>query len=330
MNERSHPVDSTGLSTRDFAVLSLIESDAELLASEVAENLGTSPHGARYSVRKLKEHGIIGRRFPYVNMYALGLTEYFVFFSFGGESLESKERFIAMLMKLPTVTWILRTVGEFDLEITLCLKSSMELKAALEEISELAERIITKKSFAIRLHLTRFKRNYLSDSVGKKIAFSYGADSPVLDRSRINERVYDYIATNGYNTLKEISTNIDLPIATVEYHKTMLEDLGVFTGYFYRVNVRQWGMQSVRFLLETSGIGSELRGELTDFCRKSKWIFTLQEWAGDFDYMVGADVYDLDTVAEITSEIYNRFGRYVSDIKTLLVLNVAKAVQYVQ
>ena len=314
----------------EVQLLAACELRATSSAAELSQRTGFRSHVVRYRLRSLAKRGILGTPQPFVDFQRLGYVECYFYFSFAGSSSVNAQRaLISTLMNSPRVSWLLSTGGPIQYAAGICLPSIHELFLLLNEITERAENTLYKKSIAIRTAYTRFSRNYRAENSQPRDKLSSRADQPRVQLSSTELNVLSALTSTTCRTLKDLSTATGLPVATVERYKRSLEEKGVILGYFHRVSSERFGMQSVRLMLNMRGISNTTKQQLYAYALQSRWINSIQEAIGPWDYLLAAEVRELKDVTEITDELYNNFGNSIVEITTLIIYEFMKTSQQV-
>lgn len=124
---------SPALDELDFAILSCLQKDGRMSFTVIAEQLNVSIGTVRTRVNKLIEEGtinIIGR----VNPDKVGFHSY-AHIAMYVRPATLKEKVAQKIAKMPEVSFLAMTSGEYDLEVDVMCRNNEHLVAFVNQIS---------------------------------------------------------------------------------------------------------------------------------------------------------------------------------------------------
>jgi len=120
------------LSKGEERVLSAIVADARLPTVEIAEKTGMSPQGVKYTIKNLKEKGIIRGFRANINLEKMGLTVYKI--NVFLKDLEKYDEMVEWGCSKPYLAYINQVVGYADFEAEIVALSHKEVDKFLQEL----------------------------------------------------------------------------------------------------------------------------------------------------------------------------------------------------
>ncbi|MBD2754463.1 Lrp/AsnC family transcriptional regulator [Spirosoma validum] len=144
--ERNHST----LDDLDFAILSCLQKDGRMSFTEIADQLNVSVGTARTRLNRLIEEGvinIIGRVDPEkVGFQAYAHVAVYV------RPATLKERIAEEISKMPEVSFLASTSGEYDLEVDVMCQTNNHLVEFINEISKLEGIYQTKTTLYFKVY----------------------------------------------------------------------------------------------------------------------------------------------------------------------------------
>ncbi len=122
----SEPCSLVKADDMDFSILRVISNYARIPLMELGMRVGLTAEGVKYRLRKLQASGIIVKYMPIMNYSALGYTMYGVLMSVRGLTSEKERKLDYFLKTNEHVLWAVKTVGQYNLMMYICTKTSEE------------------------------------------------------------------------------------------------------------------------------------------------------------------------------------------------------------
>jgi Lrp/AsnC family transcriptional regulator len=103
------------LDDRDRRILSLLQADADMPVTQIAEDVALSPSACSRRITRLKEEGYIARTLVELDRRKIGLpTTVFVIVRTGSHAAGWLEKFHAAVAAIPEIVEVHRLTGNFD------------------------------------------------------------------------------------------------------------------------------------------------------------------------------------------------------------------------
>ena len=291
------------LSEKEVAELAVVELHADLALAEIQKRTNQRGHTIRYNLKRLEDAGIISKA-PFIDVYPLGYTGHAIFFSIAPSSSSSKEAFIESLKNHQNVQWLAELGGDYQYVATLFVHHPSEVQDFFDAINQKFGNILFEKTISTRLSFTQFNRKYFG---GKPDSLSFGSTTP----QTINETDAKILSSMANNTKLYISQT------TLRFRKKRLKEKHLLLGEFYQINAAEIGMQTHEVFLSAKGASQSLRESLFTFSKKHKYIVHFVSCLGEWDYEIGIEVPDNQTLLATLQEIAEKFGDQLVSMKTL-------------
>lgn len=310
------------LSEQERLVLSACELDAEASASQIAQRIGCRPHQVNYALRSLREREAIRVR-PFINLLALGYSDYGVFLSLAGRKPADRKHVEARMIKQQNIAWCGRMVGEYQYGLAVVVRTLAELERCFEQIEGRNEEIIARKVVCPRSRFRLFPRKYLSRYRPKaEKVFGHTTKTSSLDALDVAIlRTLDRLAGSSF---REVAQALGANVRTIERRIERLRREGVLLGFFYDISPSALGVETYRVLVTWAGAGRRGRADLLEFCRAQRLVVFLNEELGRWDYEIGIETMRASEVASFHEELVDHFGASISDISVMTEVNTLK------
>jgi DNA-binding Lrp family transcriptional regulator len=297
---------SVRLTQSERRVLAHLELAADVPLTEVARTMGVRMHTLRYALERLRARGIVSKR-PFVNIYALGFSDYALFFSLAPEHQRNTTRFLKALALSDRVSWLATFGGDYHYGMSVSARSPAEVQSFLEQVSEAYPGIFYRKSLSVRTALTLFPRKYLSpgESPKRMLRFGYGASSIGIDQK--DHRILHGLEQFPDFSLRDLAKELQMPLTTLQQRVAALKSTGVIVGSLYQIDATKFGVQAFRLLIEAKSVSRSMRERLLSFCATHRCICYLVECLGAWDYEVGLEVAEGSEAVEVAQLIQHQF-----------------------
>jgi DNA-binding Lrp family transcriptional regulator len=316
------------LSPKEKHLLATIELQAGTPIKEIERQTGMPEHAIRYLIKKLATAKLLGPKRPIIDMNLLGYAHYTFFFSLTSESHKVKQSFLRYLSRSPTITWMFELGGDFQYGATISVKHINSVTRFLHDVSQKFGNIFFEKVYSLQLSYNYFGRRYLTPHklASQPIHFELHQRLEELDDS--DKQILGAMANSDYTTLTQLSTELKIPLATLERRKQKLEQRGVIRGYFHWIEAGALGMLPYVLLIYMKGISPDFKRKLLEFSRREPQVVYFIECMGNWDFEIGIEVDSMKEVTNITQKLYDHFPEDMRTLKVIPILNYYKFKNY--
>jgi Lrp/AsnC family transcriptional regulator, leucine-responsive regulatory protein len=315
------------LGPTEIAVLSAAHMQANVSLQELHRETGLRADTIRYCLKRLRDRNLIQLN-PIIDVYRLGYAQYGLFFSLSSESAKSHAAFTKFLAQSDRVSFVSELGGDFQFGITVCAADLLEVTQFVDLISSRFGNIFFEKMVAIRAAVTDFRVKHL---LGHKHKLQYISWRVTPERHSIDDldhRILSFIAQYGGMPLSELSRRLGLPYSTAEYRVKKLVEKKIIAGYRYLLNNPLLGIHSYLLLVYVKGLRADFKEEFFSFCWKHENIRYLVECLGGWDYELGVEAGEAQTITKVAQALQKEFGSDINTIKTLPVFGYSKIANY--
>lgn len=315
------------LSDKESAVLASIELDVEKPIEKIRKETGLREHTIRYAIHSLKERGII-LPCPFIDINALGLTIFNIFFSTGLQSSKAKDELAKYIIANKSVVWFAEMGADYPYGIGMVASQIQEAGAFMKALSQKFPGVFYEKALSAHYSSCWFPRRYLGASSSNAKPLISQAPKSIYKTDELDEKVLSGLANIPHKSRRELAQKLGTPLSTLELRISKLEAAGVLAGYYYGVDATKFGMLPYKLIVYAKGVAPELTQKLIEFARSSIWTVHLIECLGSWDYELNVEVKRPEDVVGITQSLYDFCGSRISSIKTLPVFKHLKFSTY--
>jgi DNA-binding Lrp family transcriptional regulator len=307
------------LTQRERDIFSLVEFNVEAPAAAVARKLKIPVASVHYTLRRLVENEILRPR-CFINSMRLGLMDIGLYFSLSEQSKRGRERLITRFKDHPSVAYVGSVLGDFQYVAVLMCRDLNHFSALITELTGSHDDVISDKQIVPRLSFTRFTRKYLSPRLASIQSMQLKGDGEPLVLDETDTRIVWALGNRPYESLRELTRFLALPLATLDRRVKKLREQGVIQGLFYDLNVDKIGVQSFRVLISIQGLSCSIRKEIAKVCAKHPLVTYLIEALGSWDFEVGIETFDPRLVSSVVEELHAQSGGKISSVRVLMEL----------
>ncbi len=147
-----------GLDSADLSILDQLSMNGRKSSVEIGEKLHMTPKTVIDRMKKLKKRKILLGFDQLVDPRKMGYVPSLLLIKYHNVTPELGPEMTTYLRNHPNVTWIAKTIGEWDIEISIHAKDEMELRNIEMEIRQRFANLIQKTESVPIFH--NYKKNY--------------------------------------------------------------------------------------------------------------------------------------------------------------------------
>jgi len=127
--------EKTRLDGIDYEILSTLYEDSRAQSTKIADKFGITPEAVQYRIKKLYRENVIKYNIVHYNAESFGLSKYKIFISLQNITKEKEKALVNYCEQHPNVEFLMRVLGNWDLEVDVYVKNSSELHEVISEIT---------------------------------------------------------------------------------------------------------------------------------------------------------------------------------------------------
>jgi len=310
------------LNQRDKEILSALQANADEPLRAVATAAGVSEPSVRRLLSKGMEANQIRRR-VYVNLFALGLQQYAVFFAIPPKSISKRAKMREVLLRAPFVELLIEVSGRYHFGLVLTVRSAFDLERFFDFVSAQSKIEVTDLALQARTGWYYFGARYLcSSGHPEPIHVVPTGDTRSLSSSE-SEALYAYAANSDGNRSR-MARELRVPPATLQYQISNLQRSGVVLGVRYQIAPEMTGFQPYRVLLQTSQPVSANRLRIYNWAQQSRYVVSLMHGVGPWHYELRLEAPNQAAVSVAVDDLAEKCSDFVHHAEIVPVVKVVK------
>ncbi|MBI4019739.1 MAG: Lrp/AsnC family transcriptional regulator [Candidatus Aenigmarchaeota archaeon] len=119
---------------KDLGILKMLVQDARIRIIDIAKSLGVSQQFVKSRIKALIRTGVIAGFMPMVSFYMQGYQWNMAFLRFANITEQEEARLVAYLKKHPNMLWYVKTLGRWNMELSIFSRDSSHYKEILNSL----------------------------------------------------------------------------------------------------------------------------------------------------------------------------------------------------
>ena len=315
------------LSDRDKRILFFAQFHQDETLESLRKPSGAQIHSIRYCLGQMREKGLIEQR-RFIDFCKLGYTPYALYFSLSGQSGAEVRDILSTLCNSSSVSWVGELGGDYQFGLCFNAKSSLDVLAFIDGITQAHGQIFSAKALATRLELKFFGNKYLLPAEKQRWELGYQISKDPQEVDELDSQILQVFGNESSCSHRGIAQTLGIPASTVDFRVKRLKERGILGGSYLQVNAQMLGMQSFLLLVAVKGNTKEIREAFFEFCKMHPNIVVLIHALGPWDFELAVDVNSARDIVAITQQVREQLGTSVDFVKTLPLFRYAKVSEY--
>lgn len=320
-------MDNIKLSAVDRSILGAAHLRAGSTIAELANVTGYREHTVRNVLARAEKQQLITKR-TMVDVHALGLNQYSIFFSAIHRDRKAQLRLQSFILESPITSDVFGLGGDFQYGVVLTVNDIGEVKKFLDSLAKISGISIVEKTISIRISTTLYQRSYLLQSPKPREEITYRRGSVSLKLDEVEHRLLAALNEISHRSLRELASKMNIPHSTLIQRYNRLRDTGIIIGTVYGMSSQLLGMQSFRLLVYTKGFDFDAHDALHRFALNNPHVLCLFQMIGSWDYEFEIEVPKAQDTFNVAQEIYEALADRIITVKTIPLLSFPKSTGY--
>ena len=295
--------------------------------NEIAQQTNYREHSIRYVLKQLGDAEII-KPSAYINVYPLGYSYHGLWFNFGTNSAQEKDRLLDYLLESERVAYVRENGGAFTHTVGICARNLEELTEFLDELGRMFGSFIKEKFISRMCSMTDFSLKFFTpDSQNiQQLHMGIGREKVKIDE--LDHRILSCLSSCGSPSSTAIARELGVPASTIAYRLNHLKEQDIWMGTRFLVDFAKIGLQTYIHLVYVRGIVPDLQDRLLQFARNHPYIYYIVKSLGDFEFELGSAMEHSQEAASITQQLQESFGAVVERVVTFPCFSTPKISYY--
>ena len=238
-------------------LLAFLDKNSRAKVTKISSAIKQNATTIHYNIKKLADEGKISF-YPIINLPKLGLISFRIYLSFKNTNFEQEKEIESFLKNNDQVTVLAKCLSNYDLMISVVVKSIYEFQKFWKSFKEKYAKYIQKETISIFTEVTKYTRGYLNS---KKESFRL-KNSEVKELTELQEKILFLLSKNARSSSVQIAGKLDAEARTVALNIKNLEKKNIILGYglnidlqlfdyqYYKINVKLDDYENYNKLLE--------------------------------------------------------------------------------
>lgn len=299
---------------REREIIRAVELQAAIPITRLRTTLGYRDHTIRRALSNLQNNEVLGSVKPFTNFYKLGFIEFAIYLSLAVREQASREQILKYLESQSNVAYVAEIGGEYQYVVAMYGTHAREVATLLQELSDRFPNVLVHKTVNMRNAVSIFGRKYLSQKDYGINPLEVRSSNETVTLDDLDKKILWLLSYAKYNSISELAEKNDIPVTTFKRRKTTLEQLGIISGYFLKVDISKFDMRQYRLLIRAKGKSTEFHRKIYSFARVERNVTFFIDCIGSWDYELGVETSNPDQLLEVTSKLYGSFSDQILNI----------------
>lgn len=315
------------LTPHESTVAGAVQLDSLQSVASVAGRTSLKPHTVVYSLKRLRERGII-IPFLMLNPHRFGFTDYCLFIRIEGAASRVREKMKTVCNRMKCVSYLIELGGHYQWSVSIFGRSIDTVQDFLAELSLSMPGARFSTTFAIRTEWSLLARRYLSSNrtTPKALRRRLVAEGPPIDD--VEKSILNYLSKMPSSSVLDAARKIGISEPTARRRIQLLHENGGIIGIPYDLNVSVYNMIPCRVLLQSRYHGVVYYERLYAFALQHPFVSGFVCCTGGWDYEINFDAVSLQDAGEFIQGIYEKFGDFLQSVELLNEIEVYKRHQF--
>ena len=291
-SEKSRESKNTPLKidNKDKEILRLLNENARLTSKSIGASTNISREVADYRIKRLMKNGLISGYITIVNDQKLGYESYVLLLQLQNYTSDDEKRIIDFLKNHPSIKWVLKCSGEWDIQTTVVVKNKNHLAKVLDEIDNACGKNLRKYDLTTVINLL-IPEN-LSFMMPKPARELTPKDLPpiqkeisyeLVDIDDKDKKLLHALSTDARAPIVKIAQQVGLSADATNLRMKKLKSNGVIKKYQTVVDLSTLNYLLYSVFLKISNYSSERESQIRTFFYSQPNITFAERIIGNWD-----------------------------------------------
>jgi DNA-binding Lrp family transcriptional regulator len=312
---------------QEVQVLAALNKLGAAPVQQLAECAGLKPHSVRYVLQSMVDRKAI-EPVSAINMHAIGLKSYMLYFSIKAATPAEEERAAQAAAAHQNVSWVAELSGDYQFGMQVLAPSVPDALKIIGEIRNSMAVTWFRKAFIEGLELYVWPLKYFAKGELPANILCYRSVPTLYEMDGLDHQILRAKAEDPYSGDAGIARACGAAVNTVTYRIKKMEDAGVITGHCY---TPLWGkLQLIQYkiVVNLRAIDAAVHASLLDFARRSEYCIFALACVGAWDFEFNIFTSRADEERAFTGQLWREFGDYLDAVNIISYPRTIKRVEY--
>jgi DNA-binding Lrp family transcriptional regulator len=210
----------------DHKILAALDGNPKITTMQLARSARVSQQVADYRLKRLQHRGVIAKFGTIINLKALGLEHYRIFFTLN--PVQKGDAIFSYLKSRKGVYWAARTGGTYDLVVILFVRDFGEFDVFMDEFNARFVGLVKDYKSCYGIEHRIFKHKYLTQD---RTIVASTCDDDFKDVDDLDRAILNEIKSDCRKSSLEIAAKTNVTYKTVLHRIKAMERERVILGY---------------------------------------------------------------------------------------------------
>jgi len=314
------------LDLKDRKILYELDKDCRQASTQIAKKVGLSTEVVNYRIKRFEKENVITQYQVALNLSKLGIIQFKILISFQHMNSEKLEKIIKKLDQNKNVKWIVSCKGNWDLLIALEANSLQEIDKVKDNVLEIFQDYINKKTISICTYAEVYNRDFLLEKhIADRIRILV-SDEKEVRLDELDMKILKKLANNARKSIVDIASEIKTSARIVNYRINQMIKKGIITGFRIALNYEKLGIHFYKLFIYLENPREKRFKELMNYLRNNKNVIHNLKVIGNWDLEPELEVY---SEAEFNSNLSELKDKFSDIIKNIGIVTISKEHKFV-
>jgi DNA-binding Lrp family transcriptional regulator len=294
-------------------VLTLLEQNCRMPASQIAKSAHLSPEGVLRIIKRMEENGVITHYSTKIDYHRMNHRIYTAHIKLVNRNMQTIAHVKRILAKHAECVRVCFSEGEYDLLLSIKLA---EASTTMQELMNQLAEFIAEKDISVVTSAFEIAKSFLEHQQMNPTFSVFGDEEPQtlgIDELQLIETMK---AHADIGVLK-LAAKLHVTPKTLIARMRQMQQRRIITGFKSKINMAALGYQPCTALVVTGEIRPDEYRRLVSYCQHSAHIHYFIRQIGRYDVELTFDVKDVNEFYCCIDDIRNRFP-FIKKLSTLI------------
>lgn len=314
-------------SPQEIQVLAAINKLGAVPVQKLAECAGLKAHTVRYVLQAMIERQAI-EPVSAINMQAVGLKPYMLYFSIKAATPADEERAARTAAAHQNVSWVAELSGDYQFGMQVLAPSA---PVALKIIGDIrAQMGVTwfRKAFIEGLEMYIWPLKYFAKDDLPANTLCYRPVTQLYEMDGLDHQILRAKAEDPYAADAAVARSCGAPANTVTYRIKKMEESGVITGHCYTPRWDKLLLVQYKIVVNLRALDAALHAALMTFARRAEHCIFALACVGAWDFEFNIFTSSADEGRAFTGQLWREFGDALDTVNIISYPRTIKRMEY--
>ena len=313
------------LSETDKRIIYELGRDARQSYKAIARSIRSKTEVVAYHIQQLVKQGVITQFVPVISLTQLGIYTFKIYLKLHGLTKEIEQKLIEHLVNNPDVTWVAKTVGNWDLLIALYSPDIITFAQKKNQILSEFSHSIAGYDITMIEDAIVFNRDYLTNQrIDYRTEFVFGGDSPQIAIEDDEKELLRLIRNDGRFQLRDIAQKLRVDPRTTAAKIKKLERLGVIQGYTTFISLSTIGLQLYKLCISLTHYNEKELVKIISYAKQNSSLLHIIKAIGAWELEFELESSNLASIYSFMNELKNNFPQSIKNINLVTITEELK------